>query len=293
MTSSETVDLSIIVPMFNEEECIERFLEEVYSELRKLDQVFEVVVVDDCSTDSTTEILGCLEYENLQVIHLPNNFGHSYAIWKGLCAARGDLLLTLDGDLQHPPSLIPLMIDELLHSDSDITYGIRKDFNSERVQKRFSSHVFYLVCNYLYGVQLEPFANDFRLIKTDVMQHIKVKRGQTPVLRAILPSLHLKTSFVEYELGPRFAGVSKFTFIKMLELFLNTASYATKSRKITLTIVFVVFTSLTTINISVIYGALVLLFSIVLATPFFSPVLFPYLIAKKKSWFAARRTYKP
>jgi len=153
-----------------------------------------------------------------------------------MCAAIGDLLFTLDGDLQHPPELIPRMIDTLKDSQSDGVYGIRKDFNSERLRKRLSTHAFYFLGHHVYGLKLEPYANDFRLIKREVLQQLDPPEGHCPTLRAALPQLELAVSFVEFELAKRFAGSSKFTVQKMASLFFNTVSYSDKKRLLLLSL---------------------------------------------------------
>lgn len=269
MTLPNLTDLSIVVPMFNEEDCVEKFLADLYNVLEQADCTYEVIVVDDCSTDSTLRILQSTDYKNLRLISLEKNSGHSFAIWMGLSAARGDLLLTLDGDLQHPPSLIPLMIAQLRDSKSDITYGIRKNFNSQRLQKRLTSHAFYYLVRYLYGVSLEPYANDFRLIRKEVLNQVHVKNGLTPVLRAVLPSLMLPVSFVEFELETRYAGNSKFTLKKMIGLFINTASYSKTRRRLLLMSLFAVTAIIVMINFFILLGVFFGVFFVLLCLPFF------------------------
>jgi glycosyltransferase involved in cell wall biosynthesis len=272
------VHLSVIVPMFNEEDCIHKFLDELYAVINKIPFETEVIVVDDCSSDRTREILLLLDHPNLDVITHAKNLGHSCAIWTGMKAAIGDLLLTLDGDLQHPPQLIPEMIDALNHKQADVVYGIRKDFNTERLRKRLSTHTFFFLSHYIYGLKLEPYANDFRLLKREVLQRVASDNGRCPTLRAALPRLKLNASFVEFDLGKRFAGSTKFTFTKMADLFLNTISYSDKKRLLLLFLSFFGLAIVATSCYSLFFGLLLFSFSLLFQLPFFQSV---YLCLKK------------
>jgi dolichol-phosphate mannosyltransferase len=138
--------------------------------------------------------------------------------------------MTLDGDLQHPPAVIPLMIEQMRTCNSQVVYGIRKNLDVERFSKRLSTRMFFLIVRYVYGIRLEPYANDFRLISRDVFEQVLDVDSARPTLRAILPQLQLATSLVEFDLRPRLNGESKFTVRKMAALFLDTVTYAPRKR---------------------------------------------------------------
>lgn len=271
--------LSVIVPMFNEEACVRKFLSDLYAVLDPILSEKEVIIVDDCSSDSTRELLLNLDYPGLNVITHAKNLGHSCAIWTGMSAATGDLLFTLDGDLQHPPEMIPKMIDALYESQADVVYGIRKDVNSERLRKRLSTHFYFFLGHYVYGLRLEPYANDFRLLKRSVLQQLHPDKGRCPTLRVVLPQLKLTVSFVEFDLAKRFAGTSKFTVKKMMNLFLNTISYSNKKRLLLFSLSFVSAALVVTSIHSAILG--LVLFS--LSLPFQVPLLQSVYLLLKKS----------
>ena len=222
--------VSVVVPMFNEEDCVEHFAAELHSVLASCDFHYEVIIVDDASTDRTPQIIATLGYPNFQSIRLVKNSGHSRAMWAGMSLCTGDLIMTLDGDLQHPPAVIPLMIEQMKTSRSQVVYGIRKNLDIESFSKRFSTRLFFFTVRYIYGIRLEPYANDFRLISRDVFETVSKVDFSCPPLRAILPRLHLVTSTVEFDLRPRLNGESKFTIWKMAALFLDTVSYAPRRR---------------------------------------------------------------
>jgi len=222
--------VSVVVPMFNEEDCVELFAAELHNVLLNSGYVYDVVLVDDASTDQTPQILATLIYPNFRSIRLERNSGHSAAMWAGMCSSTGDLIMTLDGDLQHPPSVIPLMVDQMKIRNSQVVYGIRKNLDVERFSKRLSTRMFFLIVRYIYGIRLEPYANDFRLISREVFEKVIKVDSSCPTLRALLPQLQLTTSTVEFDLRPRLNGESKFTIRKMATLFLDTVTYAPKIR---------------------------------------------------------------
>ena len=216
--------------MFNEEECVEHFAAELHNVLRNSGFPYEVIIVDDASTDRTPQILATLNFPEFRSIRLARNSGHSSAMWAGMSSCTGDLIMTLDGDLQHPPAVIPLMIEQMRTYNSQVVYGIRKNLDVERFSKRLSTRMFFLIVRYVYGIRLEPYANDFRLISRDVFEQVLDVDSARPTLRAILPQLQLATSLVEFDLRPRLNGESKFTVRKMAALFLDTVTYAPRKR---------------------------------------------------------------
>lgn len=255
--------VSVVVPMFNEEDCVEHFVTELHNVLLNSGLVYDVVIVDDASTDQTPQILAELNYPNFRSIRLHRNSGHSSAMWTGMSSCTGDLIMTLDGDLQHPPFVIPLMIEQMNTCNSQVVYGIRKNLDVERFSKRLSTKLFFLIVRYIYGIRLEPYANDFRLISRDVFEMVTKVDSSCPTLRAILPQLQLATSMVEFDLRPRLNGQSKFTIRKMAVLFLDTVTYAPKRRLVAFSIgillllsVWVLLFSTSVMQISLIFALL-------------------------------------
>ena len=259
--------VSVVVPMFNEEDCVEHFVTELHNVLEDSGLVYDVVIVDDASTDQTPQILATLSYPNFRSIRLERNSGHSSAMWAGMSSSSGDLIMTLDGDLQHPPSVIPLMIEQMKRSNSQVVYGIRRNLDVERFSKRLSTRMFFLIVRYIYGIRLEPYANDFRLISRDVFEMVTKVDSSCPTLRALLPQLQLTTSTVEFDLRPRLSGESKFTIRKMATLFLDTVAYAPKIRLVACSI-----------GILFLLGVCVVLFSISVSQILFLFALFPFQI---------------
>jgi len=228
--SPESIIISIVVPMFNEEEIVSVMIPALGREFEPLGLSFEIVIADDGSTDSTVAQVNDLKLPYVRVISLATNRGHAEALWTGLQEARGKLVLTMDGDMQHPPEIARTLVQHLLEADLDIVYGIRSESRSIGALKRMTSSLYFVLCKHLYGLQVEPRANDFRVIRRSVLDRLNVLPGETPIMRVILPTIPARTGRVTFELQSRQAGKSKFSSVKMLRLFLQSASYAPLAR---------------------------------------------------------------
>lgn len=209
---------------------MEPFMTELELVLRSMNTSYEIIVVDDASTDATSEKLASLNLSSLRVIRMERNSGHSVAMWTGMAAALGQYIVTLHGDMQHPPSLIPKMIEKMNQMECQVIYGIRNDFEVESLFKRTTSRLFFIIVRYLYGIRLEPYANDFRVIRREVLDLVITRYKAFPSLRAILPQLGLATTTIAFDLRNRLGGKSKFTIRKMVVLFLDTIKYAKRLR---------------------------------------------------------------
>jgi glycosyltransferase involved in cell wall biosynthesis len=227
------IQVSIVIPIFNEEESIDELLVGLHKVLNKLMMNTELILVDDSSTDESASKLNAASniYE-LKIITLHKNSGHANAIWCGMKHAEGEVIITMDGDLQHPPELIPFLISEVEASKVDVVYAIRNDLVSERRAKRITSHVFFFTFRYVFGLRLVPYANDFRLIKRSYFNSITSKATRVEIMRALLATRHHSFKTVGFDLQARKLGESKFTFRKMLNLYLRTLTYVPWGRSV-------------------------------------------------------------
>src|SRR3954463_13889336 len=155
--------LSVVAPMFNEEPTAEAFYQRVSSALDGLP--FELVVVDDGSTDGTAEILDRLAANDprVRVVYLSRNFGHQTAITAGLDHARGDAVVMIDADLQDPPETILEMLEHW-RQGADVVYAVRRTRPGETRFKLFPASLFYKLFRRLSKVELTPDSGDFRLM---------------------------------------------------------------------------------------------------------------------------------
>ncbi len=211
--------VSIVIPVYNEEAALEPFHTELAKTIGSLPFSFDFYYVDDGSTDETAGILRRLSEADSRVhaIRLSRNFGHQAALTAGLDHASGDILITLDADGQHPPGLIPQMLD-LYQSGCDIVLTQRIDEGEQSIFKRGSSAVFYWLLNRLGDTHILPGAADFRLMSREVVDSLKGMREYHRFLRGMVAWLGYRTVIIPYVPSPRIAGSSKYSLRKMVRL---------------------------------------------------------------------------
>lgn len=213
--------LSIVVPAYNEEANLPVLvgrLERVLSDVSD----YEVIVVDDGSSDSTLEVLErlCDENTRLRYVSLSRNFGHMQALRAGLRVAKGDAVVTMDADLQHPPELIVQML-ERWKAGAHIVNSVRSDPSNTPWFKRWSSRLYYRFLSLFSGVDIAPGMADFRLLDRCIVLALRRYKEQNLFWRGILPSLGYKVDEVHYEAAQRYQGKTKYTLRKMLHLALS------------------------------------------------------------------------
>lgn len=211
--------ISVVAPVFCEEEGLLEFYQRVTAVMRSIDPAVEheVVFVDDGSSDRSREILRALAQrdEDVVVIGLSRNFGHQIAITAGLDHAKGDAVVLIDSDLQDPPEVIPAMIAEW-RDGARVVYGVRTTRAGERGMKLLTATVFYRLMNRLSDTPLPLDSGDFRLLDRRVVSALKSIREENRYLRGLVSWVGFDQRAVEYEREPRFAGSSKFSAKKML-----------------------------------------------------------------------------
>jgi dolichol-phosphate mannosyltransferase len=209
--------LSIVVPAFNEAGNLERFFEELSLVLREIQLPWELVFVDDGSKDATWEGIRALNTRDPRVrgIRFSRNFGHQYALLAGLSRARGDAVVSLDADLQHPPRVIAQLVEEW-RKGSLIVHTLRRDPASVSRFKRISSKLFYRTFSFLSGTHLSEGMADFRLLDRQVVRSLLEFPEEGLFLRGLVHWLGFTSSSVAFECQPRFAGRTSYTLSKML-----------------------------------------------------------------------------
>jgi dolichol-phosphate mannosyltransferase len=211
--------LSIVVPFHNEEDVLTPFVRELTRVLDGLDVDVEVILVDDGSTDSTWEKIVTTFGEDARFrgIRFSRNFGHQAALSAGLVAAEGDAVITMDGDLQHPPSVIP----ELLRTAGegyDVVYAVRSGTDAEGFGKRRVADAFYWVLNKTSTLGLPAGAADFRYTSRRVVDELVRMPERQRFLRGLTRWVGFDQTFIAYDRGPRAAGSTKYSARKMLGL---------------------------------------------------------------------------
>jgi glycosyltransferase involved in cell wall biosynthesis len=223
MEGATTMDLiSIVVPVFNEQENVNVFYQEVCQHIEPLGYTFEFIFVDDGSTDGTPLILDKLAQQDNRVrpILLARNFGHQIALTCGVDHARGNAVVTMDGDLQHPPEMLPLLISKW-EAGFEIVQTIRKNTEGVSWVKRFTSGMFYRVINALSNTHIAEGGSDFRLMDRKAVETLKNFKEKARFIRGIVGALGYKQIQIEFVAPERFAGKSKFSYKKMIHFALD------------------------------------------------------------------------
>lgn len=215
--------LSVVVPMFNEEEVLPLFVQRLRPTLEAIDTPYEVVAVDDGSADATPVLLqrSLREWPQLRVLRLRANSGHQAAISAGLASARGEWVVTIDADLQDPPEVIGEMLRVGQEEDVDVVYGVRTDRSTDTAFKRTTAEGFYKVMEKL-GAQGANNAGDFRMMSRACVDAVLALPEANRVLRLVVPSLGFPSAEVGYKRDERAAGESKYPLSKMIKLTLDS-----------------------------------------------------------------------
>lgn len=212
--------VSVVCPLYDERDGVEALYDRVSAALTGL--AWELVAVDDGSTDGTSEALRELADadERVKLVALSRNFGHQAALTAGLEHARGDAVVTLDGDLQDPPELIPTMLQRW-EQGSDVVYAVRRARAGETRFKLLTARWFYRVFGALSPVDLPPDAGDFRLMDRAPLDDLLRMRERNRFLRGMTVWVGYTQTAVEYERAARAAGETKFTLRRMVRFSLD------------------------------------------------------------------------
>jgi polyisoprenyl-phosphate glycosyltransferase len=212
--------VSVVTPMHNEEESAMEFHRRVCAALT--DIPFELVVVDDGSTDGTAALLEELADSDprVKVVELSRNFGHQTAITAGLDSATGDAVVMIDADLQDPPELIPTMLEKWSEG-ADVVYAVRTRREGETAFKRATASLFYRLISKMADVKLQANSGDYRLLDRRALEALQTMRERNRYLRGMTVWVGFTQTAVEYERDERFAGETKYPFRKMLRFALD------------------------------------------------------------------------
>ena len=211
--------VSIVVPVYNEGDNIEHFAAAVAEEMAKLDYEWELIFVDDGSRDNSLEIIERLHTENkhIKVLALSRNCGHQMALTCGLDHAQGEAVISMDGDMQHQPALIPELLRNW-EAGYEIVQTIRQDTQGVNWLKKKTSELYYRLINNLSSVHIRPGGSDFRLLDRQAVLALRKYREHDRFLRGMVTLLGFKMAEVPFVAPPRFAGKSKYSFSKMAKL---------------------------------------------------------------------------
>ena len=212
-------ELSIVVPVFNEAGNIEKLCSELIPVLERLGVEWEIIFCDDGSDDATWKIIELLHNNDARIkgIRFSRNFGHQYALFAGMQHASGKAVITMDGDLQHPPELVPEMLERWRAGDK-IVHTVRTYNKEQTVLKRVLSRLFYRLFSFLSGVEMESGMADFRLLDRQVLDELLKFKEEGLFLRGIVHWVGYQSSKLDFQCGERFSGKEKYNLKKMLKL---------------------------------------------------------------------------
>ena len=214
--------ISVAVPVFNEQDNIEVLYREVVQYLEPLPYRFELLFIDDGSQDATALVLDRLTQADCRVraLILARNFGFQTALTCGMENADGDAVITMDGDLQHPPALLPELIARW-EAGAEVVQTIRKDTAGVSFFKKLTSRFFYQVINAISKVHIVEGGSDFRLLDRKVVLSFRRFKESAKFIRGIISSIGYRQEYIEFVAPPRRAGTSKLSFGKMLHFALD------------------------------------------------------------------------
>ena len=214
--------VSIVVPVYNEEENLREFHKRITEVMSKEPYDYSIVFVNDGSSDNSAVILNELanEDKHVEAYLLSRNYGHQMAITCGLDNAEGDAIVTMDGDLQHPPEIVPQLL-RLWEEGNEIVITKRMATEDAGFFKNLTSSAYYKLINAMSKVEITPGGSDFRLMDRIAVDAFKQYRERARFIRGLVSTLGFKVAKVEFVAPPRFAGHSKFNLRKMLHFALD------------------------------------------------------------------------
>ena len=232
---------SVVIPIHDEQESLQELQRRLSDTLPLLDGDAEVLLVDDGSTDLSYAVMLELHARDprFKVVHLARNFGHQLAITAGIELARGDAVIVMDGDLQHPPELLPTLAARW-REGYDVVYGVMTE-RPEGWLKRITARAYYRILRRLASIEIPSAAGDFRLADRRVVEAFRAMPERNRFVRGMFAWLGFRQIAVPYVVPERFAGSSKYTLRRMIRLATDgLVSFSTAPLRLALNLGFIV-----------------------------------------------------
>jgi dolichol-phosphate mannosyltransferase len=224
-----TLELSVVVPVFNEELGIKEFALELKSHLDSLKIEYEVIFINDGSKDSTQQIIDQIIWPQLRSYEFRFNAGHMSALEAGLKKSKGEKIITMDSDLQHPPAYIKEFLRIQNETSADVVYGIRNSRKEDNFFKRLTASIYYFLMKKLSGINIRANAADYRLIVKEVRDVLISLDEQDKIFRLLIPSLNFREAELSFVADKRKYGKSKYGIKNMGLLAISSVlSFSTK-----------------------------------------------------------------
>lgn len=217
------MNISVVVPVYNEQNSIATFVKRTVVVLDKLCQEFEIIFAMDPSTDNTEQKIQQMmqQYQQIKLLKLSRRFGQAAATMAGIEHASGDYVVVIDVDLQDPPELIETMYD-LCKQGTDVAYAKRKTRQGETVIKKIITHLGYKIINKISECRIPTNTGDYRMMSRRVVTHLLALKDQQGFLRGLISYIGFKQTAVLYDREPRFADQGKYNrYLGSLTIGLN------------------------------------------------------------------------
>lgn len=213
------MEISVIVPSFNEEKNVPLIYERLTSTLSQISDDYEIIFVNDCSKDNTLEVIKQLSKKDSHVkyISFSRNFGHQIAVSAGLDLCKGEAVVIIDADLQDPPELI-LEMYEKYKEGYKVVYARRKSREGETWFKKITAKLFYRFLSAMTSIEIPVDVGDFRLIDKVIVKHLRNMPEKSKYIRGQISWIGYKQTFVEYHRDARLYGKTNYPLKKMLRL---------------------------------------------------------------------------
>jgi polyisoprenyl-phosphate glycosyltransferase len=211
--------ISIVIPVHNESHIIEETLKTTLQVVDRISQQYEILIIDDGSSDRTWETVSAISQHNhnIKMIRFSRNFGKEAAILAGLKFSRGKAVVVMDGDLQHPPALLPRMFHRWKEENCQVVHGVKTNRQKETAIKGLFAKLFYATMTRLSGYNLKQ-ATDFKLLDRGVVDHYLALTENVRFFRGLVPWLGFQNASVSFSPDNRVAGNSKWSHFSLMTL---------------------------------------------------------------------------
>jgi dolichol-phosphate mannosyltransferase len=215
--------LSIVTPLYNEEDNVHLFFEKIQNTLKNLPYRSEIIFVDDGSNDATALKVASLNTDitPTKLVRFSRNFGKEAAVSAGLEQAGGDAAIIIDSDLQHPIEKIPEFVKKW-EKGADVVIGVRTSHGHNSRLKRWGSESFYKIINKVSETEIMPHATDFRLVDREVIDHFNSMTEHNRITRGLIDWLGFDRAYVRFKANERLHGEASYTYQKLIKLAIST-----------------------------------------------------------------------
>jgi len=216
--------ISIIVPVYNESEILRKFYKELQDVIKNMKTYqWEIIFIDDGSNDDSWEIIKQLanQDDRIKAIRFSRNFGKEIALTAGVESVNADAVICIDADLQHPPQLIPQLLDRW-QKGYEIIVALRKREEDFSLFRKIGSKIFYHFMNRFSSIKLIPGSTDYRLLDKKVVEVLKTFKERTRLFRGLIDWMGFRKDFIEFSAPARYNGNSSFNYKKLFNLAISS-----------------------------------------------------------------------